>query len=938
MGLINKLTGRSEEEYKQDSIYKDDTKVEELKTDMDSLSKSVESAKDAVSDAIEKLNNVKGVDRIGSFNVAPINKSFDELNRAIEQMSSAIVNKAESINEYSKATGGEKILASLGGIGVSLLAGGVGGVENLLDGSVSVVGIGLDLIGLDGAADWLSKNLVEPDVSGSISHKYYNSALGRKCAWTEDSGIARGLEFAGEVGVSMLIGGGVVNMAGKRLAVNSASKLANLALKANTAKHYISGISALEGMGATVENRLRAGDTFQEASAKGVRTGAITGAATYGFLGVLGKVTSPAVKELRPVKAVGDKLKLAGDDTAFWASRIGSNTDEVVGEAAEKIGKGSADDIAETAERQVSDKADNIFTRIKNKITGETDELTPTIGKNGKMKLKGNKDKFWKAYHNGAEEAAEETAEKAGRETAEGVAAKTGKETAEEVATKADDVLKGGKKYTVVNQQKPSLKPNATYKGSPKKLAGSGVADDLGEGASKELSPWEMRHGKGTDPLAHAGDQGSPAEILYGKGANQADDVIAKADGIADKADDVLKGSGKAEKYKVDLKRKTRKTVIEGPDGKKAVVETRTGPRKVIEVPSPDEAVVAGAREAAEGAATKRGILDSINEAIQTGSENPGLAGAALAAPAAFRVRNVHPDYDLDNIDPLNIEIGPGSEEPGTQQPASTTVEPPTTEPPTGPDPGGGGGGGGGGGHDPITTEPPTTQPRTTEPSTTEPSTTEPVTTEIPTTEEPTSPTDVPPTEDITTTPEPPVTTTQPTDPGPGGQVPQDEPYHQGGGYSEDTGYSDDWSQEPTEDPSIIDDPVGSEDDFVDPSNSIDSIIKGGSKVTKIPSSKSEISSGSSGSAVIPVIAGLSAAAAAGIGAKAYMDRKNNSDNGEDEDFEAEEWTGEDNLDIDYNDGVQEEQYLDDESDYGTTEESEEKYDARSNDELADLQ
>ena len=43
-------------------------------------------------------------------------------------------------------------------------------------------------------------------------------------------------------------------------------------------------------------------------------------------------------------------------------------------------------------------------------------------------------------------------------------------------------------------------------------------------------------------------------------------------------------------------------------------------------------------------------------------------------------------------------------------------------------------------------------------------------------------------------------------------------------------------------------------------------------------------------------------------------------------------------LDIDYNDGVQEEQYLDDESDYGTTEESEEKYDARSNDELADLQ
>ena len=66
------------------------------------------------------------------------------------------------------------------------------------------------------------------------------------------------------------------------------------------------------------------------------------------------------------------------------------------------------------------------------------------------------------------------------------------------------------------------------------------------------------------------------------------------------------------------------------------------------------------------------------------------------------------------------------------------------------------------------------------------------------------------------------------------------------------------------------------------------------------------------------------------------MDRKNNNDNGED-DFEAEEWTGEDDLDIDYDDGVQEEQYLDDESDLGT-EESSVKYDARSNDELADLQ
>ena len=101
--------------------------------------------------------------------------------------------------------------------------------------------------------------------------------------------------------------------------------------------------------------------------------------------------------------------------------------------------------------------------------------------------------------------------------------------------------------------------------------------------------------------------------------------------------------------------------------------------------------------------------------------------------------------------------------------------------------------------------------------------------------------------------------------------------------------------------------------------------------------SNSSIKSGSSGSAVIPVVAGLSAAAAAGIGAKAYMDRKNNNDNDEDEDFETEEWTGEDDLDIDYNDGVTEEQYLDDDSDFDGEVEPE-KYGARNNDELADMQ
>ena len=121
---------------------------------------------------------------------------------------------------------------------------------------------------------------------------------------------------------------------------------------------------------------------------------------------------------------------------------------------------------------------------------------------------------------------------------------------------------------------------------------------------------------------------------------------------------------------------------------------------------------------------------------------------------------------------------------------------------------------------------------------------------------------------------------------------------------------------------------------------SIDEIIKG-SKYTKIPTSSKPISAtsstGSGTSAVIPIAAGLSAAAAAGIGAKAYMDRKRNNDTDEEDDeFDTEEWSeDDDSLGINYDDSSDTETYLDDDSySYQETE----KYGARSNDELADMQ
>ena len=66
----------------------------------------------------------------------------------------------------------------------------------------------------------------------------------------------------------------------------------------------------------------------------------------------------------------------------------------------------------------------------------------------------------------------------------------------------------------------------------------------------------------------------------------------------------------------------------------------------------------------------------------------------------------------------------------------------------------------------------------------------------------------------------------------------------------------------------------------------------------------------SSGSGVLPILGGLGAAAAVGVGAKMYLDNKKNNENGDDEDYSeendedfnfsenndllADEWNGED--------------------------------------------
>ncbi|MBQ6497429.1 MAG: hypothetical protein IJI58_01790 [Bacilli bacterium] len=167
---------------------------------------------------------------------------------------------------------------------------------------------------------------------------------------------------------------------------------------------------------------------------------------------------------------------------------------------------------------------------------------------------------------------------------------------------------------------------------------------------------------------------------------------------------------------------------------------------------------------------------------------------------------------------------------------------------------------------------------------------------------------------------------------------------HTGGGTSEGDGYVPAYSgdsyepvvepepepepvvepEEPTEDPEVLepDDPI----------------IESDPEINKIPVSPDTDTNKKSGSSVIPIAAGLSAAAAAGLGAKAYMDHKRNNSDEEDDEFEADSWDENEEVN-DYYAGSSDSDTFDDDDEYLAHEPIvTEKYDARTNDELADLQ
>ena len=226
------------------------------------------------------------------------------------------------------------------------------------------------------------------------------------------------------------------------------------------------------------------------------------------------------------------------------------------------------------------------------------------------------------------------------------------------------------------------------------------------------------------------------------------------------------------------------------------------------------------------------------------------------------------------------------------------------------------------------TSGPGPTQTSTSGPVPTQTSTPAPTQTSTPTqTTAPTPTTEPTPTQTTVPTNKP---SPNPTPPTPTSPNPYSPPIDQGGGEYDDTGFT---GEETIPNEEVVEDSM---------SGSLTDIMSG-NEYTRIPTSSTPITTTTTTTAgtkksIIPVIAGLSAAAVAGIGTKAYLDK---SENKESEEFEAEEWE-EDSLDIDYNEAMEEDgDYLNPSDEYAYQEEGESEpgsYEAVNSSELASMQ
>ena len=407
----------------------------------------------------------------------------------------------------------------------------------------------------------------------------------------------------------------------------------------------------------------------------------------------------------------------------------------------------------------------------------------------------------------------------------------------------------------------------ANSAGSQSLVGANGTILTLGDKADDVLNA--IKNGGGViDDIVNAG---SKSLMVVDDALNLADDAVNIVDDVANVADDVANAA------KPTLGQKLTGLVDKGVQwASNTKVGGAIGNAAAAIGPTGVNAIAAGAGSVTGGMATAP-VTDMAIHEMNAAIENPSIGQQLYTETQGALEQNI-PSSATEQQAQQNLQdrqdqgYTPGSSSPEvTQAPTNVTPAPTATA-----------------------TSPSTPRPTSTSPSGTRPSVTAPEITMPEYTTQPPQQTTAP-------TPTPSATTYRPS-------VPQEvigtispivNPT------SGPTGPGNPGISNLT-DPSTITtgtkDIVSSEvlDTFGNVSGSLSDIS--GSE-TNIPTSSSPILSsdgGSSNSKLVPLGAGLGAASLAGIGAKAYLDKREKSEEDEEDELETEEWASQDDMEIDY--------------------------------------
>lgn len=877
------LTGRDE---KESDVYANYDKVESVVSNIKSISSNqVEAARDAVNNALNQLNNVNGLAQyVGSVDAGAFNGVFESIASAIVQVGDQVKSKANDIKTYEESAWYEKLGSTFAMAGAKFGEGVLSVAEDIGDGVVSIAGW---VAPKDSGFEKACNDFVKKELSHDAFNFYYKSDFAKKSTFTEDSGAAGAFKIAGATAGYLYLGGAVSGFAGEMKGANTATKavktFASSTTKVNTTTAFLSG------MGSGTESGIRQGKSFDDAAKGGFKQGVVQGGFAYG----MGKLGEASAKK-QAVKAAQASDDVAGENVKKAATEL-----ENLKKADSGATQGMIDKAQNTFDSALDAKAATAKT-VENAKNATYQGYNDAITKAGQ--------KFGKSTYN------------LGSSAKAYAAARKGYATANKGYNKASKGLADGQTVD------PELALNRDVAAASKATAKENLKNSAKDFASNNPISQTFSGIKST---------ASSAKNVFTKGKASTTNAVKDPKGTISSAASSAKEGAK----------KVGSTAVNTIKHPVQTAKSAAGAVKNIATASPSAPGVIGAGVNA----TVRVAQGKNSQASEQFKASPKIDSSTEDSVKVNSDVNYTPGKKptvkaTDNSSNSNSSSGGGS---------------------TGGSSGGGGGSSSGGGSYSKTVSSGGGSTGKVSGTVLDKSTEQfkkKDTEEIKPIADgvnkavnnvtPTNPTN--PTNPGTTTPGGNNTgntiVTKPSNPG------TTTTKHTGGGYSGSGGYrggstsngggysayhnsNNTTSGVATNTPDTAP-PI---DDVLDNSTaSIDDVIKG-SKYTKIPTSSKPITttsaSGSGGSAVIPVVAGLSAAAAAGIGAKVYMDRKKNNENGEYDEIDTEEWAGEDTINLDYDDSSDTETYLDDDDDYGyQAEEQTERYDARNNEELADLQ